>query len=311
MASTATVTERVIGSLTHKRSMAFDLDDTLIWGGGKSGHKAYPGAREKLDQLHDDGFNLIIFSNQKRPQQSDRIVNEKIAALTRLYSGLPFHVFCARAEDKYRKPSVGMMELVPTAYGCIEVFVGDADGTDGAHSDADSGFAHEAKIAFTTPEAFFNPYPALKFDQLPDSLRLEGKIRFLTLVLLVGYPASGKSTYCRSVLNGYERISRDELGTMPKCLKRARSFLEAETSVVIDNLNASRADREPFITLAHELKASVVVIHFRIRMSMAQAWNEKRGEAGHVPAVVYYTYRKRFELPEPDEGIDEIYSLLP
>ena len=65
MASTPTVTQFVIGSLSHKRTMAFDLDDTLIWGGSKSGYKAYPGAPAKLAQLHKDGFNLVVFSNQE------------------------------------------------------------------------------------------------------------------------------------------------------------------------------------------------------------------------------------------------------
>ena len=250
------------------------------------------------------------FPIRKKPQQSDRVVEGKIDSLAPLYPGLPFHVFCARAEDRYRKPAAGMIDLLPPAYGRVEVFVGDADGADGAHSNCDLEFANEGKIPFTTPEAFFNPYPVLNRDHLPDSLKPD-KVRFLTLVLLVGYPASGKSTFCRAILPHYERVSRDVLGTMPKCLKQARALLEADTGVVIDNLNASRADRAPFIALARELGASVVVIHFRVRMSMAQAWNEVRGEGKRVPAVVYYTCRKRFELPEPSEGIDEIYSVFP
>lgn len=308
--ASSSVSQYIEGKLTGTYCIAFDLDDTLIWGTQSSGYNDYPGAKNKLIKLHEEGANLLIFSNQKRPKQSDSIVNAKIEALILLYPSIPFHIFCAREDDDYRKPNIGMLKLVPSSYGPIKLFIGDADGTEGAHSDADIGFATMAKIPFKTPEEYFNTFSVLNSTEYPNWLKADSKIRFLTLILLVGYPASGKSTYCKNVLPHIETVSRDQLGTMTKCLKQTQKLLEAGSSVIIDNLNESIEKRQPFIKLANDYGASITIIHFLVPMAKAQARNIKRNDKKRVPNVVFYTFRKHFELPSVDEDIDDFYSVI-
>jgi len=294
----------------HHKCAAFDMDDTLIYATSKT-YKPYPYAPETIRKLNDEGYNIIIFSNQLKPRQSDKIVQAKVQAVIDLYSSdefpVPILFLCARADDNYRKPKIGMIDLIPKEYGQIEFFVGDADGSEGSHSDCDKKFAEEAKLSFYTPEEYFNPYPLIPRDSLPESL-CNPKTK--TVMVLVGYPASGKSTFVKNVLrtNGYDCVSRDELRTMSKCLKQAKQLLEKNTSIVVDNLNASVADREKWIELGQEMKAEIVAVHFRVPMTRALEWNKKREKK--IPAVVFYAFRKKFELPTLDEGFDHIYSIV-
>lgn len=305
--SSPTVTEACVGNLQHSQCAGFDMDDTLIYGSDGAGYKAYPFAPEKLKELYNSGFNIIVFSNQKKPRQTDKIVDNKIKAVTELYHPIPIHFFCARAEDEYRKPNIGMLKLVPKRYGPLKFFVGDADGSEGAFSDADVEFAKAANVSFFSPEKYFNVYETIDPDNLPVPLR-KSKIKFPTLVLLVSFPAGGKTTFCSKIIPHFTRVSRDELKTMPKCLKLTETCLKNGDSVVIDNLNPSVASREEFIKLANKCQAAIVAVHFRVSMSVAQSRNEKRTEKSKVPNLVYYKFRKDFEIPMKAEGIDHIYS---
>lgn len=292
----------------HTMYSGFDMDDTLIYSSAKS-YKAYPNGPESIRKLHDEGYNIVVFSNQKKPKQSDKMVQAKIDAVIELYSPpehpVPILFLCARAEDKYRKPEIGMIDLVPSSYGTLKFFVGDADGSEGAHSDCDSIFAQEAKVPFYTPDQYFNPFMTIDTSILSDILGNKS----LTMILLIGYPASGKTTYATQVLEPKECciVSRDNLGTMAKCLKQSRKLLESNKNVVIDNLNTSRADRKQWIDLADEMKAQTIAIYFSCPMTKAIARNANREKS--VPPVVFYTFRKRFELPSVEEGIDKIYSV--
>jgi bifunctional polynucleotide phosphatase/kinase len=68
------------------------------------------------------------------------------------------------------------------------------------------------------------------------------------LVLFVGCPASGKSTFARKhfVPNGYVHVNQDTLKTKEKCIKAARIAVEEGKSVVVDNTNPGTMIILPF-----------------------------------------------------------------
>lgn len=103
-------------------------------------------------------------------------------------------------------------------------------------------FALNIGVAFHTPEAFFGgsrdprdtqaSHWQLGFD--PRALRalVGGDVSVdgsdptreagqPEVVVLVGYPAAGKSTFCAKHLPGHVRVNQDALGTVPKCVGRA------------------------------------------------------------------------------------------
>ncbi len=238
---------------------AFDLDDTLV---GAQGLTPFPGVLIKLKQLVKDGYNIVVISNQKVRHIGDKkllIKLEKVAVIL----DVPILMFCAREEDNYRKPNIGILSLIPKEYGIVEFFVGDAAGRDGDHSDVDLGLAKNAGIPFYTPEKFFNTFKDIERNEIPEVLVMHPDINFLTLVLLMGYPGSGKSSYAKLLeeTGNYFIVNNDTLKSMPKCAKECRRYLQNHQNVVVDNLNGTIETRKQFLDIGNELGATCIIIH--------------------------------------------------
>ena len=83
------------------------------------------------------------------------------------------------------------------------------------------------------------------------------------IIIFVGSPGSGKSTFSKNYLSSYERLNRDTLNTAEACLKRAKEILSDKTatcSVIIDNTNRDAKTRNKIINLASELNVPCRVI---------------------------------------------------
>ena len=90
-----------------------------------------------------------------------------------------------------------------------------------------------------------------------------------TLVLLVGLPGSGKSTFTQAILTSQTRspftaINQDELGTRKKCEALTRSALGRGESVIIDRTNISVQQRLTWTRLAKEFGSAVDVVYFQV-----------------------------------------------
>ena len=60
------------------------------------------------------------------------------------------------------------------------------------------------------------------------------------MVIFVGSPASGKSTFWKNYMPQYLRVNRDTLKTKEKCYKLAEEAILKGSSVVIDNTNPKK-----------------------------------------------------------------------
>lgn len=72
---------------------------------------------------------------------------------------------------------------------------------------------------------------------------------------MIGPPASGKSTIARRLeaSGNCVRINQDTLKTRPACLKAARGVLTGGKSVIVDNTNSNRTQRQDWINLAQSI----------------------------------------------------------
>lgn len=304
-----TVIEYKNGELTGNRVAGFDLDDTLMCRGAVN---VYPGVKDKLKKLADEGWNIVIVSNQKVRSIGDPKLLVKLEKVAKALQ-VPFHAYCARGEDNYRKPEIGIIDIIPESYGKMEFFVGDAAGRPGDHSDCDKEFAKNYSIPFYTPEEYFlkssiQEHKEKEFYIPSGLLKYDTKdIPILTMIILIGFPGSGKSTYAKKFMLEYTIINRDILKTMTKCVKECNRLLSSGNNVIVDNLNGTKDTRKQFIDVAIENGARIIAIHINTPMEQSQQWNRTR--ENKVPKIVYYTYRKEYQEPSGDEGFDEIYTI--
>lgn len=138
----------------------------------------------------------------------------------------------------------------------------------------------------------------------------------LELVILVGLQGAGKSTYYRSHLAAtHALVSKDLMGRRPHRQRRQMAQLDAllarGRSVVVDNTNVTRADREPLIALAHAYHARAVGYYLDTPLALCLERNARREGAARVPLVAIYTARKRLEPPDGAEGFDALHRITP
>ena len=141
-------------------------------------------------------------------------------------------------------------------------------------------------------------------------------VRDLTpeLVILVGLPASGKSTYYYAHFAGtHEHVSKDLMPNARDRETRQRTLIEkalaAGKSVVVDNTNPSPAIRAPLIEIGRRQGARVIAIYFPTEVRTAIMRNRGREGNAKVPNVAIFTTQKKLVPPAVEEGFDEVITM--
>ncbi|KAF3281245.1 hypothetical protein TWF970_002407 [Orbilia oligospora] len=327
----------------------FDLDSNLI--STKSGKTFardgedwkwwHPTVPSKLREMFEDGYRIVIFTNQNGLKASGSKADDKLKEWKKKINyivtalNLPIHVYAATETDSYRKPRTGMFEHYLSELGAdaplvdmdSSVFVGDAAGRKGDFSAGDRKFAENLGLKFLTPEELFlneEPRP-YELDLDPASLPRSTvapafeKQYPLEVVVLCGRPGSGKSTLTRKYLVplGYERINQDILKTKDKCIKAAQGFLKEGESVVIDATNSSRDTRAVWKGVADKVKgATFRCIYLTTSETLCYHNDGARAYSGmkslnpenrtSVGSMAFRTFKSKFQEPHVNEGFKDI-----
>ncbi|VVB12860.1 unnamed protein product [Arabis nemorensis] len=139
------------------------------------------------------------------------------------------------------------------------------------------------------------------------------------VVLLIGPPGSGKSTFCDSVMRSSHRpwsricqdiINNGKAGSKAQCLKMAIDSLKEGKSVFIDRCNLDREQRSEFIKLSGlEVEVHAVVLELPaqvcISRSVKRTGHEGNLQGGRAAAVVNKMLQSK-ELPKLNEGFSRI-----
>ena len=133
-------------------------------------------------------------------------------------------------------------------------------------------------------------------------------------VILIGLPASGKSTFFRERFAAtHDHVSKDLLRNNRHAQRRQEQLIAASLasgrSVVVDNTNPSVAVRTPLIAAARKHGAEVVGYYFPTEAADALRRNRAREGRERVPDVAIFTTRKRLEPPTLAEGFDRLYAV--
>uniref|UniRef100_A0A3P9LVP5 Polynucleotide kinase 3'-phosphatase n=1 Tax=Oryzias latipes TaxID=8090 RepID=A0A3P9LVP5_ORYLA len=308
----------------------------------------YVEIQAKLSSLLKKGYKVVFFTNQLgiakgklRPEVFKSKVEDVLATLQ-----LPVQVCVAAGPGIYRKPVTGMWDhLCEKANGGVTVdlkqsfYVGDAAGRPENwapgkkkkdFSCSDRLFALNIGLQFHTPEEYFlgwksAPFSLPDFDprKLDSAARLydppsASLISSLTEVIVaVGYPASGKSTFFHAhvIPKGYFYVNRDTLGSWQKCVAVCERALSEGRSVAVDNTNPDPESRKRYVDVAKAAGVSCRCFHFSASLEQAKHNNRFRemapsdGKHAKVNDMVFHSYKKHFVAPALSEGFSEILQI--
>lgn len=148
------------------------------------------------------------------------------------------------------------------------------------------------------------------------------------LVLLVGFPASGKSTLTKKILKEHSKnfpdqeitvVSRDLLGgTIKSLLPLVETLLTEKVSVIVDNTHLTKATREPYFEIAKKLNVPISAQYLETTIEDCQirylyrTWNKYKDlflttplpkkDPNVYPPAVFFKARKDLQPPTLEEG---------
>jgi bifunctional polynucleotide phosphatase/kinase len=314
----------------------FDFDGTLIK--TKSGKTFYEDVNDwilfsenvvKVLKKLSTKYTIIIITNQMGIEKGKTNADEwkKKAENFCVIVNIPICILCSKGDDIYRKPHPTLFNILNKGLDIVNInksfYCGDAMGRKGDHADTDLKFALNCNLFAITPEKLF-----LGKDDLTKNIKYPNIFKINTefdivpkqkeMIIMVGYPGSGKSHLTKlisdkSVYN-HISISRDMLGTIDKCIKRATDLCSVGSSIIIDNTNPSVDDRKKFINIAKKFNYKCRCIHVLTDMETSKHNNyNRRYITGKnlIPKIVYNIFKKNFVAPSKAEGFDEIFNVIP
>lgn len=338
--------------LASEKIAAYDMDNTLIK--TVSGN-VFPKSLDdwqlnlaeipaKLKKLHENGFKIVVFTNQAGIENKKITVDEvkkKISMIQKRIE-LPMQFFIACGSSIYRKPRTGMWSLLEERFNdgmkidkSTSFYCGDAAGRPENkilkkkkdHSSADRLFAMNLNLNFFTPEEHFQRAkantlwlrPEFNPTALSDSTPLlepqgaQLKLSEQELIVMIGFPGSGKSHFCKTHLKGYEIVNRDTLNSMQKCVSTIENNLQKGKSCVVDNTNPDQGSRRKFIDVAKNMGIKVRCFQMNTSYHHSRHNNLFREltDSSHqkISDLVFNSYKTKFAEPKLAEGFCEIVKV--
>lgn len=312
----------------NKYIFGFDLDSTLIKFNLKTDkyELQYDNIINKLKDLSKI-YNIVIITNQNHNKYE--LFEKKIKKLLELFqkNNIFICVYVATKKDFYRKPNINLVSIIEKDYNNIlKYYCGDACGRENDFSDTDLKFALNLNIPIFTPEYIFCnnntsrinidniKYPELNIKKYDFNYNPQNK----DMVIMVGYPGSGKSTIAQLVqekglINNiyYEIINRDILKTMQKCINNTIKSIKLNYSIIIDNTNPSKTDRKKFIDLGNKYNYNIIIIEMNTNIEESKHNNYYRAYKYNkiiIPDIAYNIYKSKYQKPSLDEKINKIIN---
>lgn len=297
-----------------------------------------------------NGYLIVIFTNQLK--MTVDTINAFATKIIKIMSafGIPesnYFYYISYKNNYYRKPMTGMYEiflssnLIESVDTKNSFYCGDASGRvfitcdKKDHSITDYFFAKNIKINFKYPEEIFkhhlkmhyinNPninnslflwtYSKMKFpyDTIDNFNRKNGP----KIILMVGSPASGKSTLAQKLLERYKRNNYNYYSLdmhKSKLSKLFNNTVDKCENIIIDNTNAKLSDRQKYYpTNYHKL-----IIYFDYPKILCQHLNNYRTQINKnasiekISKIVYNIYYKNLVKPNENETTNlTIVTVIP
>tara|TARA_B110000908_G_C10200203_1_gene424938 strand:- start:195 stop:1070 length:876 start_codon:yes stop_codon:yes gene_type:complete len=251
---------------------------------------------EKLQKYYDDGYMLVVFTNQSKPWKCDQIrfVMESL--------NIPLFIVVAKVKSEYKPNTI----LFDTLFTENEIdksksfFIGDALGRKNDFADSDKVFAQNIGIQYFPPEKIFLSNNFLKYDV--STIHLQDTH---ILVIMMGFPGSGKTTIANEICNDKQFVhikGDDYKSNTPKMLKASLDHIKDKKSIVFDATNSSIKKRKLYVDFALKHSYSVECIHISTPLDVSYKRSLMRQEEKKVPKIAFSVYKKYYEAPTEEEG---------
>ena len=126
-------------------------------------------------------------------------------------------------------------------------------------------------------------------------------------VIMIGIQGSGKSTFCQKYLPDFCRVNLDTLKTRNRERILIAQCHAEGLDYVVDNTNATKADRARYIPAAIEAGYRVVGYFMQSQLQDCIRLNEAREGKARIPATAIAMTSNKLEMPNRAEGFDELY----
>jgi len=138
----------------------------------------------------------------------------------------------------------------------------------------------------------------------------------MELIVFVGLQASGKSTYYRAHFAAtHVHVSKDLMNNVRDRAGRQQEMIERELaagrSVVVDNTNATPAERIALIEIGRRRGARVIACYFETTVRDSVSRNRTREGGARVPDVALFVTARKLVPPTVAEGFDEVRVIAP
>lgn len=130
-------------------------------------------------------------------------------------------------------------------------------------------------------------------------------------MILIGLPGAGKTSFHRARFAAtHAHVSKDLMQNRRDRQTRQLALIDealaAGRSVVVDNVNATVADRAALIAAGRRRGARIVGYVFATAVADCSRRNRERAGRARVPEVAIRTAAKRYEAPTRVEGFDRL-----
>lgn len=129
-------------------------------------------------------------------------------------------------------------------------------------------------------------------------------------VILIGAPASGKSTfYRRRFYRTHLRINLDMLRTRHREKCFVELCLQTRQAFVVDNTNPTPADRARYLGAAKAAGFRTAGYYFDCSCLDCLERNARRPGSERIPDRAVQAIHRRLVTPDPGEGFDELFRV--